>query len=117
MEATSTTPIRLGRESSSHPKDLSIRTARLRHVRLWASSALGSRSSSPNRQPREETFRAGAKCAGPVCFCEKKLRAGRDVLYCRWGEAMRSKVQSGPRPETEFLRLLGERVRAERSRR
>jgi len=30
---------------------------------------------------------------------------------------MRSKVQSGPRPETEFLRLLGERVRAERSRR
>ena len=30
---------------------------------------------------------------------------------------MRSKVQSGPRPETEFLRMLGERVRAERSRR
>src|SRR5258708_5765464 len=39
------------------------------------------------------------------------------VLYCRLGEAMRSKVQSGPRPETEFLRMLGERVRAERSRR
>ena len=30
---------------------------------------------------------------------------------------MRSKVQSGPRPETEFLRMLGERVRQERSRR
>jgi len=30
---------------------------------------------------------------------------------------MRSKVQSGPRPETEFLKLLGERVRQERSRR
>lgn len=30
---------------------------------------------------------------------------------------MRSKVQSGPRPETEFLRTLGERVRLERSRR
>ncbi len=32
---------------------------------------------------------------------------------------MRSKVQreSGPRPETEFLRMLGERVRSERSRR
>ncbi len=30
---------------------------------------------------------------------------------------MRSKVQSGPRPETEFLKLLGERVRHERSRR
>jgi len=30
---------------------------------------------------------------------------------------MRSKVQSGPRPETEFLKMLGERVRQERSRR
>ncbi len=30
---------------------------------------------------------------------------------------MRSKVQSGPRPETEFLRMLGERVRTERGRR
>jgi len=30
---------------------------------------------------------------------------------------MRSKVQSGLRPETEFLKLLGERVRQERSRR
>jgi XRE family aerobic/anaerobic benzoate catabolism transcriptional regulator len=30
---------------------------------------------------------------------------------------MRSKVQGGPRPETEFLRMLGERVRKERSRR
>jgi XRE family aerobic/anaerobic benzoate catabolism transcriptional regulator len=30
---------------------------------------------------------------------------------------MRTKVQSGPRPETEFLRMLGERVRQERSRR
>src|SRR5256885_16451946 len=30
---------------------------------------------------------------------------------------MRSKVQSGPRAETEVLRMLGERVRAERSRR
>ena len=30
---------------------------------------------------------------------------------------MRSKVQSVPRPETEFLRMLGERVRQERSRR
>jgi len=30
---------------------------------------------------------------------------------------MRSKVQSGPRPETEFLRMLGDRVRQERSRR
>ena len=30
---------------------------------------------------------------------------------------MRSKVQGGPRPETEFLRMLGERVRQERSRR
>ena len=30
---------------------------------------------------------------------------------------MRSKVQGGPRPETEFLRVLGERVRQERSRR
>lgn len=30
---------------------------------------------------------------------------------------MRSKVQSGPRPETEYLKMLGERVRAERSRR
>lgn len=30
---------------------------------------------------------------------------------------MRSKVQSGPRPETEFLKMLGERVRAERGRR
>jgi len=30
---------------------------------------------------------------------------------------MRSKVQSGPRPETEFLKMLGERVRAERTRR
>ena len=30
---------------------------------------------------------------------------------------MRGKVQGGPRPETEFLRMLGERVRQERSRR
>ena len=30
---------------------------------------------------------------------------------------MRSKVQSGPRPETEFLQMLGARVRQERSRR
>jgi XRE family transcriptional regulator, aerobic/anaerobic benzoate catabolism transcriptional regulator len=30
---------------------------------------------------------------------------------------MRSKVQSAPRPETEFLKTLGERVRQERSRR
>jgi len=30
---------------------------------------------------------------------------------------MRSKMQSGPRPETEFLKMLGERVRQERSRR
>jgi XRE family aerobic/anaerobic benzoate catabolism transcriptional regulator len=30
---------------------------------------------------------------------------------------MRSKVQSGPRPETEFLKMLGERVRQERARR
>lgn len=30
---------------------------------------------------------------------------------------MRSKVQSGPRPETEYLKMLGERVRAERLRR
>ncbi len=30
---------------------------------------------------------------------------------------MRNKVQSGPRPETDFLRLLGERVRQERLRR
>jgi XRE family aerobic/anaerobic benzoate catabolism transcriptional regulator len=30
---------------------------------------------------------------------------------------MRSKVQNGPRPETDFLRMLGERVRQERSRR
>ena len=30
---------------------------------------------------------------------------------------MRSKVQSEPRPETEFLKMLGERVRQERSRR
>ncbi|HWZ98644.1 MAG TPA: helix-turn-helix transcriptional regulator [Candidatus Dormibacteraeota bacterium] len=30
---------------------------------------------------------------------------------------MRSKVQSGPRPETDFLKMLGERVRQERSRR
>jgi XRE family transcriptional regulator, aerobic/anaerobic benzoate catabolism transcriptional regulator len=30
---------------------------------------------------------------------------------------MGSKVQSGPRPETEFLKMLGERVRQERSRR
>lgn len=30
---------------------------------------------------------------------------------------MRSKVQSGPRPESEFLKMLGERVRAERGRR
>ncbi|HLK06230.1 MAG TPA: helix-turn-helix transcriptional regulator [Candidatus Acidoferrum sp.] len=29
---------------------------------------------------------------------------------------MRSKVQSGPRPETDYLKMLGERVRAERSR-
>ena len=29
---------------------------------------------------------------------------------------MRSKVQGGPRPETEFLKMLGERVRRERSR-
>jgi XRE family aerobic/anaerobic benzoate catabolism transcriptional regulator len=30
---------------------------------------------------------------------------------------MRNKVQSGPRPETEFLKMLGERVRQERARR
>ncbi len=30
---------------------------------------------------------------------------------------MRSKVQSGPRPEIEFLKMLGDRVRAERGRR
>jgi XRE family aerobic/anaerobic benzoate catabolism transcriptional regulator len=30
---------------------------------------------------------------------------------------MRSRVQSGPRPETDFLKMLGERVRAERSKR
>src|SRR5256885_4533020 len=53
----------------------------------------------------------------PGLFCREKLRPWRDVLYCRLGEAMRSKVQSGPRPETEFLRMLGERVRQERSRR
>src|SRR5262250_1831799 len=30
---------------------------------------------------------------------------------------MRGKVQGRPRPETDFLKMLGERVRAERSRR
>ena len=30
---------------------------------------------------------------------------------------MRSRVQSGPRPETEYLKALGERVRSERARR
>src|SRR5215470_10336978 len=45
------------------------------------------------------------------------MRDLRDVVYCRSGERMRGKVQSGPRPETDFLRMLGERVRQERSRR